>query len=388
MPLDLPLQTRRPRANSQGTVEKIPVEASPKNQSIYNSIRDDEERHQKQRHLQQHVIAEDFLCPPDTLAPPMARSITNDSQISASSLSPASMTEPQECNIPVIEVSPTTKRRPRGRRAGPLGAEKRYKTAIKRKLGLVCDRCKQKKVVCDHYDLSKLEEAYQAHRSATQTEPQKLSPAATDLFGLENSRAPTPNFPAEEDIANDLNGLPAQPHNRQADLYNYISSFSVDNVSFSNNNIRSTYTTTFDQSYSPGLPSSGPPSQIVSLQTPVPVGSEIPAFPSRWKCEYKSSGLDFCPPEDACSWTGPLQELEAHFVAEHFVFQGPEYWCECTICGTLAFGWNSPKQCSESCYGRSWRRCLYGTTSATTATLTQSVESESVFSYDARSPFG
>ncbi|KAI0153840.1 hypothetical protein BJ166DRAFT_368334 [Pestalotiopsis sp. NC0098] len=380
MSLALPSHTRRPRANSHGNIDKIPVDASLENQTIYNQIREDEERH----HLQQHVAAEDRLRPTDPRAPPMARSVTNESQISAHSLSPASTTDVPDYNIPTIEVPPTAKRRPRGRRAGPLCAEKRFKTAIKRKLGLVCERCKQKKVVCDHYDLSKLEEAYQAGRSKTQTAPLKLSPASTDYLGLEDSRAPTPSFPGTEDLASDLKGLSTQPHNRQEDIYRYINSFSVSDVSFGNRSARDPFSQTFDQSYSPGLSSSGPPSLIVPA-APFPVGSEMPGYPTRWRCDHRRPGFDLYPQEDACSWTGPLQELEAHFSSEHFAFQGTEYWCHCMTCSSLTYGWNPPKQCTESrCCGQLWKRCLYGTTSAGTAPIAQSVESESVFSFDAR----
>lgn len=144
MSLRPPSNMRRSRINGQEH-SKIPVEPTPETQAIYNQIRDGEARHFKQHCLQQHVASEDHLRPPDPTAP---RSITNESHLSGS-LSPVSATDaPEHTSVP--EVTLKSGKRPRGRRAGPLAAEKRFKTAIKRKLGLVCDHCKQKKVVASH----------------------------------------------------------------------------------------------------------------------------------------------------------------------------------------------------------------------------------------------
>jgi hypothetical protein len=140
-------QGRRSRCHGQRP-PKILVDPSPETQAIYNQNREHEAQHYKQRCLQQHVISQDHLRPPNPRAPPMARSVTNESHISGSSLSPASLPDiPDHVTVPVTDASSSTGRRPRGRRAGPLGAEKRFKTAIKRKLGLVCEVCKKKKVV-------------------------------------------------------------------------------------------------------------------------------------------------------------------------------------------------------------------------------------------------
>lgn len=149
MSLSVPSKARKSRTHAQDP-PRIIVEPSLETQAIYNQIREDEARHHKQHRLQQHVSSEDRLHPPDPRAPAMARSVTNESHISES-LSPISTTDlPDDPSLPAVALSPTSGKRPRGRRAGPLKAETRYKTAIKRKLGLVCDRCKVKKVVvCD-----------------------------------------------------------------------------------------------------------------------------------------------------------------------------------------------------------------------------------------------
>ncbi|KAF7531427.1 hypothetical protein G7054_g8886 [Neopestalotiopsis clavispora] len=339
--------TRRPRANSHGMVNKILVEPTPEKQSHYNHIRDeeernqknprdDEERHQRDRHLQQHIIAQNRLSPSNLMAPPMARSITGESQISTTSLSPGSTAETQEYHNPATEASSATGRRPRGRRGGPLKHDKRFKTAIKRKLGYVCDRCKVKKVSCDHYDFSKYEEAYQAQRNATRAESQRLGPAVPDLFGLEGGPAPTPSIPKVEDLASDLNGYPTQTHNRQEHidhLGNFVDTFNLSNVNFNNHNtMTNTYASTFDQSYSPGLTSSGPSSEITSsVDGPIPIGSEIFISPSTWKCEHKGLGLNVGSslnvymPENPCSWTGSKEELQQHFALQHSAFLDANY---------------------------------------------------------------
>ncbi|KAK9424011.1 hypothetical protein SUNI508_13832 [Seiridium unicorne] len=250
---------RRSRTNGQGP-PKILVEPTFETQVIYNQIREDEVRHQKQHCLQNHVTSEDRLCPPEPRTP---RSVTNESHISGSSLSPASTTD-----IPAIEISPTTGKRPRGRRAGPLATEKRYKTAIKRKLGLVCEHCKVKKVVCDHYDLSKFEDAYQAPRRTPQTDSRGFSPAQADLFGLEDNRTLPPDLPADEDLASDFNATSPEPNSRQQDLHNLVNSFDVSSVSLGTGTLQ----VSFGRSYNPGLYTSVQVPR--NLSNPVAVGIE------------------------------------------------------------------------------------------------------------------
>lgn len=79
---------------------QIKIVPTPETQAIYNQIREDEIRH-----CQQH--------------PHLAHS---------------------------PEASAAAGRRPRDERAGLLKLDKRFKTAIKRKLGFVCEQCKRKKV--------------------------------------------------------------------------------------------------------------------------------------------------------------------------------------------------------------------------------------------------
>lgn len=149
MSLKVPLRPRKSR-NHVPEPPKTVVEPTPSTQIIYNQIREDEVRHQeqqKQNCLEQHVAAQDRLHLPNHGAPSVARSITNDSNISGS-LSPGSTADmPDRISIPVIEVSGSGVKRPRGRRGGPLPTEKRYKTAIKRRLGLVCSHCRTKRIV-------------------------------------------------------------------------------------------------------------------------------------------------------------------------------------------------------------------------------------------------
>lgn len=147
MSSELPSRPRKSR-NSGPEPPGILVEPTPETQAIYNQIREDEALQKKQHCLQQHVSSQDRLQLPHNRATQMSRSVTSESYISGS-LSPGSTTGVSDpISPPTVEVPPPCgAKRPRGRRHGPLGAEKRTRTAIKRKLGLVCDHCKRKKIV-------------------------------------------------------------------------------------------------------------------------------------------------------------------------------------------------------------------------------------------------
>jgi hypothetical protein len=143
------LTSYKPRKSRHQETPRIVIAPTPQTQAIYNQIREDEARHSQQHSLHPQDDPADLLRPRDRRAPSMSRSPTTESHISGS-LSPASITDQPENNLAQgAEASPTAVRRPRGRRAGPLKLDKRFKTAIKRKLGFVCLQCKQKKVaVC------------------------------------------------------------------------------------------------------------------------------------------------------------------------------------------------------------------------------------------------
>ncbi|KAH6651733.1 hypothetical protein BKA67DRAFT_660521 [Truncatella angustata] len=376
MSLKVPTTRQRKSRSSGQEVHKILVEPTPEKQVIYDQVRDEEARYEKQRDLEQHVTSQSYPCPANLRAPPMVRSVTNESHIS-DSMSPVSTTDIADQAIPTIEVSHTAGKRLRGRRHGPLPVGKRFKTAIKRKLNLVCKHCKEKKVVCDHYDLSKFEEAYQFRKRPTQTESARLSPIPTDLLGFGDDDPLAPDLPPDEDLGSDLSSVASRPNSRQQDLHNFINNFDSRSVSLGTGTLQ----TSFGRSYNPGLPSPAPPFQ--NLSPPFPIGSEMPAYPGRWRCEYRRLSSNSLLEED-CSWSGPVGALKQHFALEHYSFEEEEWWLCCLSCESLSLGSNHPVQClMQNCYGTSWKRWLYGHTLIETPALTQSGESESGFSFDA-----
>ena len=70
-------------------------------------------------------------------------------------------------------------------------------------------------------------------------------------LGLEESRAPKLSFPGAEDLASDLNGFSTQSHNRQEDIYKFINSFGVGDVSFGNRSARDPFSQSSDAAADP-----------------------------------------------------------------------------------------------------------------------------------------
>jgi hypothetical protein len=152
-----------------------------------------------------------------------------------------------------------------------------------------------------------------------------------------------------------------------------------------------TLETSFGQSYTPLFDTSMPAG---ATSQPFPIGSEMTPFSSRWKCEYSRStaSVSSVATSDGCSWTGPLHDLQQHFMSEHHAYQSEEFWCECVTCSYLSLGPEPPSRCAQAtCYGVQWRRWYYGhhvveSTNASTPPLTQSGESDGGYSFDPRNP--
>ncbi|KAI0130582.1 hypothetical protein BJ170DRAFT_682031 [Xylariales sp. AK1849] len=398
----LPSKSRKSRSNGQDQTRTV-VEPTLEQQTIYNQIREDEARLLQRSPLQEHVDSHStFLRPPDPRAPSMSRSTTNESHVSGS-LSPASTTDLLEHTTSQTVDAPTRSgKRPRGRRNGPLEAEKRFKTAIKRKLGLVCDKCKEKKITCNHYDLSRLEEIYEATVRVAQSgipassgnhrqgPGETMSPAPTDrtgmLFGLGDDNGLAAPVPFDDDLG-ELPDALQRPNSRQENIQLFVETFDPRSLRLGSGTLQ----TSVGQPYNPGL---GTSDHLQPLSGPFPIGREMLGYPARWQCEYSNPGTTASSLSDDCSWTGPLKDLEQHFVSEHHPFQDGEYWCRCISCDSLVIGWDPPAQCIKpgcSPYGRgTWQRWLYAhhssieSTVVSTPALTQSGESEGGHSFDPR----
>ncbi|ORY67453.1 uncharacterized protein BCR38DRAFT_158580 [Pseudomassariella vexata] len=349
------------------------VERTPQTQIIYNRIREEEDRHS----LQHHVNSQN-LRPPPTRSLAMSPSMTNESRR----------------NLEVPGPDPGKGKRPRGRRHRPLDPAKKFKTAIKRALKLVCHDCRAKKVTCECYDFSKLEEAYQAGQAAR----------AEQLASHDPAPAPTPQYTSINDLLgidggwttpvaleDDLGELtdPLQQPSAPQRIRQFVSHFGVDSVP-SGPSIHQEPTD--QQAYRlPNVRSDSPP----ALSVPFPIGSEMFEYPGRWRCEFFKP--DRPTPSiwsDECSWTGPMESLELHFRTDHHSFQDPEFWCQCEACHGLVPGEEPPRVCeNEECYGMArWKRWYYGhmlveSVAPSTQALTQYTESESGYSHDHRGPW-
>lgn len=114
---------------------RIVFEPTAHQQTVYNRIRDELDRQQCHSHSQS------LLKPPNPKAVPIPRA--RSSSRARGSVSPSPVAEAPSQTFP---ESSEPGKRPRGRRGGPLSAETRLRTAVKRSLGLVCPTCKTRKV--------------------------------------------------------------------------------------------------------------------------------------------------------------------------------------------------------------------------------------------------
>lgn len=399
------------------TPNRIVFDPTPNQQLLYNRIREEEDRHALQ-HANQQVT--DLLRPPSR-ATAMSRngSLTGEGRATNLSQPPGStsLELPGSTAVEAADATAEPGTRPRGRRKQPLKMEARFKTAIKRSLRLVCPECKQRKITCHCYDLSRLEEAYQNMRQRTtsnspssrnsrqqmpaiNTQPRltiqtRANIPANDLLGLSTTNGSNIATPSEmnydlDEMNNESGEAPSARHH----VRDIVSQFTgVDTIPTSG-----VVTTTPAGPYNPGLVTTG------ALQVdpkPFPIGSELLGQSGLWKCEFSNQvvslpnsvpniSVDYL---DDCPWTGSFQGLEAHFRASHHAFQDPIYSCVCMSCDATTFGPSPPDQCIQpdcSPYGGgSWKRWYYGhmlveSIAPSTPGLTQSGESESGFSFDNR----
>lgn len=324
-------QTSGARTAARRIKPKIIVEPTPERQIIYNRVRGEFER-------QQHD--DQWLHLPTHQSIHMSRS---------SSSASTSLTEAERRDqLP----------RPRRRRHGPLNSDTRLRTALRRSLKLVCNDCRSRKVVCDCYDTSRLEEAYTASRGPTAS--RGLSSAASEQRCSSSAaseqrwyRAKELEFPSDgvdnimpEDIANSDWGESSSPWQSAKE---YASQFNAQTLLFGPIPAKAT----------PYKSLSAPPLNIETGLSAYgfAVGSEVAEDPAgRWRCEFSSNS-------DTCLWTGPLDELNQHWRTSHHPIRQEEPWSECTNCCRLRMGWDKPYLClDELCSptGATWKRWLYG----------------------------
>ncbi|KAI2464749.1 hypothetical protein F4781DRAFT_56315 [Annulohypoxylon bovei var. microspora] len=386
-PLSLFTHTQQtPRGCESRNGPRIIVEPTQENQKIYNEIR---QTHERMR-LQTHVASQQNLVPP-----PAAPSISTVH---------SPIDDPETpCTQDVTTQDTDRPRRPRGKRKGPLKNDTRLHTALKRKLKLACPRHRAKKIKCDCHDFSKLEEGYTSSplvqsssrdRSHDHTIILPLTlveqTLSRETFGA-GGGAITPSD--QDGISNDLIDLqsPLGDHEGvvRSDVQQIVTGFNTDSVYLDSAMLQA-----------PGLPYH--PGNDIGSQSPrdhtkedlLEIGSQMPAFPNRWRCEYK--GLPDAASEtssESCSWSGPFKDLRWHFRTEHHPFYdaSPRFWIVCTRCHTKSQApddLESPlpsSYCSQSRCPGPYQRWYYGSTReestlGSAVALTHSDESEAGFS--------
>ncbi|RWA14161.1 hypothetical protein EKO27_g941 [Xylaria grammica] len=306
------------------TQTTIMIEPTPEYQQFYNQNR----REMDKQRLELHVT-ESNLEPPQ--AEPMSRSTTSDSHPSPSTV----------CSYAGDSITPlspdltteTVKSRPsRGRRRGPLDMETRTKTAFKRKFKLTCAFHRAKRTTCNCHDFSKLEEGYrnylaaegQRGRASRSQSVRSLGDIGT--FGTGG--------------AGDAGGtVLTTPHYQSLDL-----PIGREFPLHVNESLLPVLELDIDSAVSVNAIVSAPREEPFFLAPAAPIPIQDATFPmiaigslttfrNRWQCEYGCSteGTGSRDSTDSCSWTGPLEQLEAHFRTEHHPFEpaAEPHWSVC-----------------------------------------------------------
>ncbi|KAI5867708.1 hypothetical protein GGS23DRAFT_190514 [Durotheca rogersii] len=361
----------------------IVVEPTPENQKAYNEIRRAHER----ASLQTHLASQQSLRLPST-APSVA------------SAAPSHSDEPGgPCAHEAMATGTNRSKKPRGKRKGPLEAQTRLRTAVKRKLKLACPHHRAKKTTCDCHDFSLLEKGYEAtfHQlSAIRDRPRFPSDVTQralmeptlnqETFGIGGGAVAPPHI---DTTANDFGDMSRSLGDDcegvvRPSLRNMLTRFNLDSPHFSSDILHPPV-----QPYYPGnnLGSSQSPESYTQYGL-LEIGSQMQQYPLRWQCEYKGpvdSASETSP--TGCSWTGPIWELPHHFRAKHCQFDAasPPVRVVCEICGAQTqceSDLSTSFSCDNTgCSSTSARRWYYGSTGAESVTesvptFTQSSESE------------
>ncbi|KAK7916991.1 hypothetical protein PG985_010599 [Apiospora marii] len=251
--------------------------------------------------------------------------------------------------------------------------------------------------MCHCFDLSKLEEGYQATQRSTSLlqrpalegshRIRSLSQSTTNdylSFLAPEGGVPTPHELADSDLSDEPLNSSQAPVTR-LDVHRFATEFNVDSVRTG----LGTLSTSNTGSYNPGL---GLLTPIETNSQPFAIGSQVlPCFPEQWRCEFpaqpnvgSSSAVSV-----ACQWSGSLEELEQHWRSDHHAYRDAIISCHCMRCGSIQMVDTPPGWCeSPSCVSlpARWKRCIFGhtlveSTIASTPALTTG-DSESVYSFD------
>ncbi|KAI1131039.1 hypothetical protein F5Y10DRAFT_94948 [Nemania abortiva] len=344
------------------TQHTIVIEPTPEYQRFYNQARLDIDR----QRLQAHV--ENSLEPPQ--AQPMARSNTGSDSLP----SPSTVySHGGESNAPLSPDPNTESARAkphRGKRRGPLDPETRVKTAFKRKFKLPCDFHRAKRTSCNCYDFSKLEEAYLQTSRARERDARASEGQSVNSFGElgtfgtggagDAALTAHPRYPSF-DLPGSSTGQEPTPH-MPPDLlpilnFNIDSQASVDEIRSAPRRER----VLLPPAALMPTPEETPGEEIVLIGLSTP-------YRTRWECKYQCTQDDTrsLASTDACTWTGPFEQLCVHFRNEHTPFRDAnvDKWSQCLECSASALEWVEVEErtCPDpnKCHPDSWRKWFFG----------------------------
>ncbi|KAJ2979892.1 hypothetical protein NUW58_g7087 [Xylaria curta] len=327
------------------------IEPTPEYQRFYDQKR----REMDKQRLEHHITEGNSLEPPQ--GQPMSRSTTSDSLPSPSTV--CSHVGDDDAPVSPNPTTEAARSKPhRGRRKGPLEYETRIKTAFKRKFKLTCEEHQRKKVSCKCFDFSKLEEGYRRTYEGQNANPSR-SPSVRSLSDLgtfgAGGAAPT-SLPVYQNF--DLPELPTD-HESATSLVSA--------------NLRQVFEFDIQSAASVTAMVSAPSQEpfFLSATTPVPeptefaIGSLMP-FHNRWGCQYQhlTDETRSQASTDTCSWTGPLDQLRAHFIATHRDFRPAQnpFRGICLRCHAVGPSPTEERTCAEpdECSPNSWQTWYFG----------------------------
>ncbi|KAI0805470.1 hypothetical protein GGR55DRAFT_681026 [Xylaria sp. FL0064] len=307
--------------NTQNVTQStIMIEPTNESQRFYNQTRREMDRQRLELHL-----AENNLEPPH--AELMSRSTTSDSHPSLSTV--CSHAGDSATPLSPDPTNEAARSRPhRGRRKGPLDMETRTKTAFKRKFKLTCAFHRAKRTSCNCHDFSKLEEGYRRSLTAEgQKTKASRSPSVRSLgdigtFGTGGAGGTGLTTPQYQSF--DLPDLSTDREHTSHVHANLLPVLGLDIHSAASVNaiVSAPREDPFFLAPAPAMPMS------TSVQNeedfwPVIIGRST-QFRNRWECRYQGETEETGSQPSSnsqCPWTGPFDQLCAHFSSEHHPFQ-------------------------------------------------------------------
>ncbi|KAJ8129358.1 hypothetical protein O1611_g4273 [Lasiodiplodia mahajangana] len=338
----------------------IVIEPLPEYQRFYNQTRQELDR----QRLQLHVTEENSLEPPQ--AQPMSRSTTGSDSLP----SPSTVySHAGDSNAPLSPdpLNEVTRSKPhRGKRRGPLDPETRIKTAFKRKFKLPCDFHRAKRTSCNCYDFSRLEEGYLQTLRPRERDTRASEGHSANSFGElgtfgtggagDAALAAHLSYPSF-DLPGSSTGHETDPPAALLPILNFNihSQASVDEIRSASRR---------DMVFLPPAAFMPIPTQAATDDI-VPIGCST-QYRTRWECKFQCPPGDTrsLPSADSCTWTGPFEQLCAHFHNEHHPFQQAVVakWSQCLQCSASAIDWTDTRTCQDptQCRPESWRKWFFG----------------------------